>query len=250
VPAPQFVAELLGYRATKDGRPTANPNISDSDSVTSVNISKAIMEIVGSSRLIPPTEDSGTRFEEQMRAYLLMELKRLEPAKDWTVDKAVLWEFEQYAHLARLQRLIDSDESRVLAVEIGSDYVIAPDATVSLPGVRDPQRRTLHAAVSCKWTLRSDRAQNIRHEAVILIRHRRGRLPHVVAVTMEPMPTRVAALARGSGEVDMVFHPAFDELRAAVDAVGTRQQKTTLAEMIGQDRLLSLEDLPGILVGT
>jgi hypothetical protein len=91
-----FVAELPGYRATKDGGPTANPNIADSDSVTSVNISMAIMEILGSSRHIPPAEDSRTRFEEQMRAYLLMELKRWSPPRIWTVDRALLWEFEQY----------------------------------------------------------------------------------------------------------------------------------------------------------
>ena len=250
MPAPTFVTELLGFRETKAGKPTTLPNIADSASGTSVKISHAIMGDLGAARLVPYVENSGALFEERMRSYILAELTRLEPRKQWTVDRRILANFEQYAHLARLQALINADESGVLAVEIGSDYVIAPDVTVSLPGIRDPERRMLHAAVSCKWTLRSDRAQNVRHEAVMMIRHRRGRLPHIVAVTMEPMPTRIAALATGTGEVDMVFHPAFDELNDAVQNVGSARQKFALTEMVSQDRLFPLGQLPAILVGT
>jgi hypothetical protein len=250
VPTPTFVAELLGFRESKAGKPTTLPNIADSASATSVKISHAIMGKLGAARLVPYVENSGALFEERMRSYILAELTRLEPTKEWTVDRRILANFEQYAHLARLQALINADESRVLAVEIGSDYVIAPDVTVGLPGIRDPNRPTLHAAVSCKWTLRSDRAQNVRHEAVMMIRHRRGRLPHIVAVTMEPLPSRIAALATGTGEVDMVFHPVFDELGEAVQGVGSSKQKSALAEMVSQDRLFPLQDLPAILVGT
>jgi len=41
----------------------------------------------------------------------------------------------------------------------------------------------LHASISCKWTLRSDRAQNARTEALNLVRNRKGKLPHIVVVT-------------------------------------------------------------------
>lgn len=40
-------------------------------------------------------------------------------------------------------------------------------------------RPSLHASISCKWTLRSDRAQNARAEALNLIRNRKGRVPHI-----------------------------------------------------------------------
>ena len=43
----------------------------------------------------------------------------------------------------------------------------------------------LHASVSCKWTLRSDRSQNSRTEALNLIRNRKGHLPHIVVVTAD-----------------------------------------------------------------
>jgi len=38
----------------------------------------------------------------------------------------------------------------------------------------------LHAVVSCKWNLRSDRAQNARSEALNLVRNRKGRA-HLLA---------------------------------------------------------------------
>ena len=58
----------------------------------------------------------------------------------------------------------------------------------------------LHASISCKWTIRSDRSQNTRTEALNLIRNRKGPLPHIVAVTAEPLPTRIASLALGTGK--------------------------------------------------
>ena len=51
----------------------------------------------------------------------------------------------------------------------------------------------LHASVSCKWTIRSDRSQNTRTEALNLIRNRKGNLPHIVALTAVPLPMRIAS---------------------------------------------------------
>lgn len=74
----------------------------------------------------------------------------------------------------------------------------------------------LHASISAKWTMRSDRAQNSRTEALNLIRNRKGRLPHIVVVTGEPLPSRLASLAFGTGDIDCVYHFALYEL---IDAV-------------------------------
>lgn len=150
--------------------------------------------------------------------------------------------FSQYAHLEALQGLIDADETMTLKASIGTDYVIKPDVTVGLElGLDVPLY--LHAAVPCKWTLRSDRAQNVRHEAVILIRHRRGRLPHITPVTAEPQPTRLASLARGTAEVDAVYHVALDELSAACAEVGNRKQIEVLDELTTHNRLRDLSEL-------
>ena len=78
----------------------------------------------------------------------------------------------------------------------------------------------LHAVISCKWTLRTDRAQNARSEALNLIRNRKGRLPHVAVVTAEPTPARISSLALGTGDLDCVYHFALPELVAAVHADG------------------------------
>ena len=81
----------------------------------------------------------------------------------------------------------------------------------------DPPRgsRLLHASVSCKWTIRSDRAQNTRLEARNLSRNRKGNQPHIVAVTAEPLPSRLASVALSTGDIDCVYHVALDELLAA-----------------------------------
>jgi len=59
----------------------------------------------------------------------------------------------------------------------------------------------------------------------------------IVTVTAEPLPSRLAAIARGTGEVDCVYHIAFEELVAAIDAAGTAEQKKLLDEPSTQNRL-------------
>ncbi len=108
----------------------------------------------------------------------------------------------------------------------------------------------MHAAISCKWTIRSDRVQNIRHEATILMRNRRGRQPHIVAVTAEPLPSRLASIAMGTGEVDAVYHVALDELLAATTDVGNANQVATINTLIAQGRLLDYSTLAATLATT
>ena len=50
-----------------------------------------------------------------------------------------------------------------------------------------------------------------------LIRNRKGHTPHIVAVTAEPLPTRIASLALGIGDLDCVYHMALHELEIAVE---------------------------------
>jgi len=92
--------------------------------------------------------------------------------------------------------------------------------------------------------MRSDRAQNIRTEALNLIRNRKGNTPHIVAVTAEPLPTRIASLALGTGDLDCVYHFALPELREAVEEVGGEDQLEMLIGMIDGRRLRDISDLP------
>jgi hypothetical protein len=102
----------------------------------------------------------------------------------------------------------------------------------------------LHASISCKWTIRSDRAQNTRTEALNLIRNRKGPLPHVVAVTAEPLPTRIAALALGTGDLDCVYHFALPELIKTIEKIDNQDQLDMLNTMIDGRRLRDISDLP------
>jgi hypothetical protein len=102
----------------------------------------------------------------------------------------------------------------------------------------------LHASISCKWTIRSDRSQNTRTEALNLIRNRKGNLPHIVAVTAEPLPTRIAALALGTGDLDCVYHFALPELLQAIKTIDNEDQLDILTSMVDGRRLRDISDLP------
>ena len=106
----------------------------------------------------------------------------------------------------------------------------------------------LHASISCKWTFRSDRSQNTRTEALNLIRNRKGKTPHIVCVTAEPMPTRLASLAMGTGDLDCVYHMALTELIASLNESGNDDQQDMLNTLISGKRLRDISDLPFDLV--
>jgi hypothetical protein len=197
-----------------------------------------------------------------------LKLSHIRPGK-WEVEKVSgknggIARFEQYAHIAALLRLAKKDKE--LAAILGNDYTITPDLVVTrLPELDDfinqeaplvdatiaayaPLRAAnndlplLHASISCKWTLRSDRAQNARSEALNLIRNRKGHLPHTVVVTAEPLPSRLASLALGTGDIDCVYHFALPELLLAVTPYPDAAD--LLQTMVQGRRLRDIADLP------
>jgi hypothetical protein len=240
VSVPAAIRSLFGWRK-------GVPNIADKDSAESVAIAREMFESLSIDRVSTEVGQTlGTLFELAVRAQIADGLQSLVPDRAWMVGSAKVIEFAQYEHLERIRVLLDEqDPTGTLRSELGADYIIKPDVTVGI--AQDEGPPFLHAAVSCKWTIRSDRVQNIRHEGVILTRHRRGRQPHVVTVTAEPQPTRLAAIARGTGEVDCVYHAALDELYASTSAVGSRGQFDILRELVEQDRLRPLYALPEVL---
>jgi hypothetical protein len=237
-----FVYDLFGLKSGK-------PNIADIASVQSTTIAAHLFAQLGVSEEVPFTgQIAGVLLEEGVRTHFAQVLPSLAPDRTWIVERRLLiTAYEQYEHLARLDALVANDQTNTLSTEIGRDYMVRPDVTVGIerPGHIHPQ---LHAAISCKFTIRSDRVQNIRHEGVILTRHRRGRQPHIVTVTSEPLPTRLAAIARGTGEVDAVYHVCLPELITAVNDVGIADQQNALAEIIGQNRLFDIGVLANELV--
>lgn len=175
-------------------------------------------------------------------------------------------DFEQYEHLAYLSAL--TEENAQLAAALGNDYLVAPDVVIYRDLYEDKEinaeqyivndeiskmadirksnggKPLLHASVSAKYTMRSDRAQNSRTEALNLIRNRKGHLPHIVVVTAEPMPNRLASLALGTGDIDCVYHFALYELIRAVEEVGSEDAKEILETLVQGKRLKDISDLP------
>ena len=198
-------------------------------------------------------------------------LQNLRPG-NWTIlqlgnnNRLKTSDFAQYEHLAYLNAL--TAENAQLAAALGNDYLVAPDVVVyrdlyedaginaeqeivddtvcKMADIRKANggKPILHASVSAKYTMRSDRAQNSRTEALNLIRNRKGHLPHIVVVTAEPMPNRLASLALGTGDIDCVYHFALYELLCAVKEVGSEDAVEILETLVQGKRLKDISDLP------
>jgi hypothetical protein len=251
------------------------PNFADSGSKASVAIALKITDRLNYplAKKAPPGQTAGILFEQITKDFLKDSFKllhHLRPGKWLFAINQSISHFEQYEHVANLQRMLQ--EKREFAAALGGDYLVTPDITVGrypvednevnqsarVVGVGEPicqytplrssNRPTsnliLHSTISCKWTMRSDRAQNIRTEALNLIRNRKGNTPHIMAVTAEPLPTRIASLALGTGDLDCVYHFALPELREAVQEVGGEDQLEMLMGMINGRRLRDISDLP------
>ena len=199
------------------------------------------------------------------------QLQNLRPG-NWTIlqlgnnNKLKTSDFAQYEHLAYLNAL--TQQNSQLAAALGNDYLVAPDVVVyrdlyedrvinaeqlivddtvcRMTDIRKANggKPILHASVSAKYTMRSDRAQNSRTEALNLIRNRKGHLPHIVVVTAEPMPNRLASLALGTGDIDCVYHFALYELLRAVKEVGSEDAVEILDTLVQGKRLKDISDLP------
>lgn len=216
----------------------------------------------------------GKQFEKETMRFLqatFPKIQNLRPGK-WTVlqlgnnNRLKTSDFTQFEHLAYLNAL--TEKNAQLAAVLGNDYLIAPDVVVYRDLCEDDEINTpkkivdsdvarmadirksnggkpiLHASVSAKFTMRSDRAQNSRTEALNLIRNRKGHLPHIVVVTAEPMPNRLASLALGTGDIDCVYHFALYELIRAVQDVGSEEAIETLETLVQGKRLKDISDLP------
>ncbi|MEV4454677.1 NgoMIV family type II restriction endonuclease [Microbispora sp. NPDC049633] len=244
----RFANDLLGWKTSKKG---LVPNTADTDNAASMEIAAGVLDVLSVPRGVPTgvvDPKSGRPLERAVADHLRLELPNHDHAREWDVRvaPASISSFVQYSHLNEVDRLVKTNPE--LRITLGRDYRIKPDVTVGLPGRTDSNLPFLHAAVSCKWTIRSDRVQNIRHENNQMIRHRRERLPHLVTVTAEPLPSRLAAIARGTGEVDAVYHIAYDALDQVVRELASdgrikADQLDAWRECIGLGRVRPFSDL-------
>jgi len=248
----------------------------DSNNKTSIKIAGGIAELLKaetvSERMAGQT--SGNHFENICADFIketFLKLRHLRPGK-WDVHQVTsrnrleIAKYEQYTHLIALDSA--AKRNRELAAALGSDYTITPDIVIVRNLEEDSNINTpdfliddnvttlaslrkrnngyplLHASISCKWTIRSDRAQNARSEALNLIRNRKGQLPHIMVVTAEPTPSRLASIALGTGDIDCVYHFALYELQETIKALQMDDAADMLAIMVNGKRLKDISDLP------
>ena len=240
-----FATALLGWKPSSKNKLAwaLVPNFADVDNAESMRIAAGVLDLLGVERDVASDvpKDPGGPLEQAVCDHLGRAVACRRPDRSWLAGRGtVITEFDQYAHLSEVHALVRANPE--LRITIGMDYLIKPDVTIGLGGVPTASGLPpLHAAISCKWTIRSDRVQNIRHECLQMIRHRRGRQPHLVTVTAEPLPSRLASIARGTGEVDAVYHVAYDAMAASVAANANPDQGEAWREVTGQRRVLSYE---------
>ncbi len=253
--------------------PSGIPNNADSGSSTSARLGRGIVARMG----IPiaqgklPGQTAGRLFEVATRDFLreaFVLLAHLRPGQwEFSIGGSI-GDYEQYQHLSDVRRLVE--ENKELKIIFG-DYIVKPDIVVGRKPVMDseinqndmllsedeiaahtPLRRAnsvtniMHASVSCKWTIRSDRSQNARTEGLNLVRNRKGKTPHIVVVVGEPLPGRIASLAFGTGDIDCIYHFALRELLDA--ASGSDSEAQLLDTLVTGRRLRDISDLPFDLV--
>jgi len=192
------------------------PNLADVSSKTSKTLANGMVKKLGFPLCDSPPvgQTVGTVFAELTMDFLNKSfrlLQHIRPGK-WIFSASQasigIAAFDQYEHLAALDSVLKAHKE--LAAAFGGDYIITPDIVIGREPLSDSEinqknsvlgkgeistlttlrkenyqspKPILHASISCKWTIRSDRSQNTRTEALNLIRNRKGKTPHISLVS-------------------------------------------------------------------
>ena len=263
--------ELISYRHGSDV-----PSFVDEASTTGVELGRWVISKLscGIGRKEPRSDMVEQRFTELTREFIRHSLTLLgQPiVGEWIVSTTGV----EMAVDAFGRRTTVPDIQRVLAgyprlrTELNRYCLIAPDIIVARRVRRDnltnPGRNSpfhekevqpatishkdtvheclLHAIISCNWTVRGNRDERTPTEVLNLFRDRKGHTPHIMAVTFEPLPTRLASIALGTGDLDCLYHVALGELLEAIDEVGNSDHKEVVQDLVQGRRLRDISDLP------
>ncbi|MEW6664637.1 MAG: NgoMIV family type II restriction endonuclease [Thermodesulfobacteriota bacterium] len=263
------------------GSTSGVPNLADISSRTSKAIASALLKILKFPLCEAPPSRQTVQivFTELTIDFLnraLALLSHLRPGERIFSASQVssgITAFEQYEHLAALDAALNRHSD--LAAGLGGDYIVRPDILIGRKPLADSEvnkqgevlgkgeisrltplrkgnyensRPILHATVWCQWNVQIERSRNTGSEILNLISNRKGKTPNIVCVTAEPMPTRLASLAMGTGDIDCVYHMALPELTAAVKEVGSEDQWDMLDTLTRGKRLRDISDLPFDLI--
>jgi hypothetical protein len=271
-----FAAELCGYRAN------GNPSTSDNGDPGSIGWGHALFDALG----VPASNLEVASVGNVMERTAAEDLAAIRPDLVIRQSRAAL-EFEQYRHLDVFRRFarnyrgpaddleravtslgsmpssskVEQIAARLIAAQAAAreDHDLVVQLVDTMPeesmlriditiGGPPPAERLL-VALSSKWSLRTDRAQDCVSQGSKLVALRRGHMPHYAVLTMEPRPAMLKLIAYGSGSVDCVYHVALPELRQAAHALEKHRgpkvwpQRAMLERMVSQGRIRSYNQL-------
>lgn len=274
-----FAAKLCGYR------PSGNPSTSDNNDRGSVEWGAELFRELGvgpETKEVPnigaeverlTVQDLATvrqdlEFAGSRHASAYAQFAHLKVFKDFNraykgpspdaISELDVWlskkglDRELRALLRRLKReATRADADHLLIAELRAsmpeESLLRMDVAVSHP--LDNSAGRLLIALSSKWSLRTDRAQDCVSQGAKLAGLRRGHMPHYAVLTMEPRPAMLRLIAYGSGSVDCVYHLALPELLTAARTLAKRRRNDTwgprveLERMVRQGRVRDYTDL-------
>lgn len=275
----QFHADLLASKVLHFKK-SGCANVADGGNQTSMALGRGVLEALQAEtwgETVAP-QTGGQRFEKAVEDFVIRAFSMLDPfgGRSFTTSRRHrITAYHQYRPVD--PKRLSGERHDALRQAFGGDYMVKPDILVerralkleelnstgrivdaeigTRAAIRSATSPILHASISCKQTIRSDRSQNSRLEALNLLRMRIGRAPHIVVVTAEPLPTRIASVAMGTGDFDCTYHIALPELYAAMEAYHAAatndraakdrgRQKWELQQMIDNGRLKDIADLP------
>ncbi|MEU4557466.1 NgoMIV family type II restriction endonuclease [Actinoplanes sp. NPDC023936] len=283
-----FLDALCGFRSDpKDSETTSsNPNTSDRSDAISVALGRMLFEILG----VPADRKGPTKIGEAMGHEIIGDLasrvgsglavgsgsatgfrqySHLKAFSDFKRDVEKFSDFQiqeivdavrglpssptrgdVLRKLNQLKNRLDKRNTLIarLLTNAPEESLLGLDVTISDITAEEP--RELRTALSLKWSLRTDRAQDCLSQGAKLASLRRGRMPHYGVVTMEPRPYMLAILCDGSGAVDFVYHLHLEAVQEAVKRLALErgdsdrwQGVRTLERLVGQGRLRDYDDL-------
>jgi hypothetical protein len=273
------VTDLLGWR------PNGHANTSDANDVQSRTLGATLLEVLGIGAGSTGAEDPGSAVEVAVQHHLTQLRPDLEVARSRASA-----EFAQYQHLAvfkafakRMRPLpetlfpmrsfiseVQDDELReklAHTLALATEQLTARDEALGALRNQMPEESLLKidltvgetvpheaprlcVAVSSKWTLRTDRAQDCLSQGAKLVSLRRGPMPHYAVLTAEPRPNMLKILADGSGSLDCVYHLHLPALAEAVQRAADASRAgndwppaRTFRRLLSQGRLRDYDDL-------
>jgi len=258
-----------------ENRELTYPNFADESSSASRKIAWGILCRLDAVNASQPRSRQiyGSRFEMITATFVEESLQQLQHARPgyWSyVTRLSSPHSDQSDHIEHSEQPVDSPNAFPLELESDDEYVLTPDIIVGRrpilgeesisdgmmvaegdqftrptpPSATRYAYQHLHASISCRWKIH----RNPSHRSYILasnrVRNGIGRFPHISVVTAEPLPTRIAAIALGTGDVDCVYHFALHEMRSAIEEIDNEDQLDMLNIMIEGKRLRDVSDLP------